>query len=123
MANNWTSRKSEDVIEYRRKEFELLLNFANTDMNLEESEDLGTEILHRLSHHQALHPENQDREPDEKMAGEIINNLQRHLRSRFKDIYTKATLVWWDQLWSGATTKFIIDPREGHFRESFNYKR
>ncbi len=123
MANNWTSRKSEDVIEYRRKEFELLLNFSNADLNLEENKHLGTEILHRLSHHQALHPENQDRKPEEKIAGEIINNLQRHIRSRLKDIHTKATLLWWDNLWSGATTKFIIDPREGHFREEFQLQK
>lgn len=125
MGNYFTSKKYEKEVECRRAELELLLKFSNADIKLEKNKDLQTDILHRLSHHQALHPDNQYRQPEEKVVGKIINNLQRHLRSRFKDIYTKATtLIWWDDLWpSSASTRFIIDPVQGHFREEFRLQK
>ena len=98
MTNYWTSKKSKAVVEERRAEIDLLIDFANADTTKVANQHLETRILDHLYRHPALHPDNRDWKPDGKLAN-IIDAMQGHLRSRFDIIIENKQMLAEMPLW------------------------
>lgn len=119
----WTSKKSKAVVEKRRAELDLLVDFANADTTTATSHHIETRVLDHLYRHPALHPANRDLKVDGQPA-HIIGALQRRIRSRLGNIIENKQMLAEMPLWviSGSVS-FKLNPIENRFHERFQLRK
>ncbi|WP_155301812.1 hypothetical protein [Desulfosarcina widdelii] len=124
MVRYWKSKKLEVVVEKRRAELDLLIDFANVDIAMEASRHLQTRVLEQLRWHPALNPVSRDLKVDDQSALIIIGALQEHLRLRLDVIIENKQMLWEMPLWqiSGSLT-FTLDPLDRRFQERFQLRK
>ena len=119
----WTSKKSKSVVEQRRKELDLLLEYANADLTQTKDSRLRSRIADQVCQHPALHRDNY-KWMSGGAAEAIIDPLQQHLRSRLSSIIEHS-----DQLWEmpilrvSGTVEFAVDAVSGRFKEHFQLRK
>ena len=123
MPKYWTSRKSQSVVGDRRDELDLLLDFANDDINQGKNQVLQAQILDCLRQHPALHPDNRMRKTDGKIA-RLMRVLQQHLLSRLSSIIENKIMLAEMPLWPiSGTVKFTLNPIQNRFHERFRLRK
>ena len=123
MINYLTSKKLKSMPEGRRAELDLLFDFVNADMTPSENQFLQTCILDHLLQHPALHPDNRSWRPDGNLFN-IMDALQRHLRSRLGAIIDNKLMLGEMALWQiGGSVKFTLHPIENQFYEQFQIRK
>lgn len=123
MTKYWTSKKSKAVVEDRRVELNLLIDFASADTTKAANQHLETRVLDHFHRHPALHPDNRDWRPDGQLTN-IIGALQRHLRSRFGVIIENKQMLWEMPLWEiSGSVSFALNPIKNRFHEHFQLRK
>ncbi len=123
MTIYWTSKKSESIVEQRRKELELLLEYANADLTRTKSHRVRSLIADHVYQHPALHRDNYTRKPD-GATDSLIDALQQHLRSRLSSIIEHTEQLWKMPLWRvSGTIEFAVDAVSGRFKEHFQLRK
>jgi hypothetical protein len=123
MKAYWTSKKQKSVVSERRKQLDLLFQFANAELK----EKKNDQLLHRI--HDFLNAtlaEHQESCPDLLSAenDELINGLQKHLCARLKKVIHNTKLLWEMPLWKiGGSIELTVDSKTNRFYERFRLRK
>jgi endogenous inhibitor of DNA gyrase (YacG/DUF329 family) len=120
MKKNWTSKKQKSITHERRDHLDMLAEFTNADFNNGSSNHLIRQFADLLNlmlvQHRETHPYIMSAEKTEIMQG-----LQKHLRSRFNKIIHNTILLVEMPLWTvRGSLKLTVD-KENHFYERFRF--
>jgi len=124
MRTHWTSKKQNAVISERRKQLDLLFEFASTDLNAAKSDHLKSQIYGFLEsmmagRRPAIHSLKLSAEQNE-----LIQKLQKHLRARLKKIIHGAKLLVEMPLWTiSGSLEFTVEAKINRFHERFQFRR
>jgi len=119
----WTSKKSKAMVEEKRAELDLLIDFANADMNATASQRLQTRVLDHLHRHPALHPDNRNWKIDGQLTT-LFEALQQRLRSRLDSIVENKHMLAKMPLWEiSGSVSFELNPIDNRFHERFQLRK
>ncbi len=123
MRTHWTSKKKKSVINERREQLDLILQFGNSDLRANENDHLVRQFHDFLrsvvTGHQESCPDLSSNENDD-----LIYGLQKHLRARLEKIIHNTKLLWEMPLWKIAgSVEFTMDAREGRFYHRFHLRK
>jgi hypothetical protein len=123
MKKNWTSKKNRSVIRDKRDHLDMLVEFINADLTNGSNDQLMRRFADFLNlmmvQHRETHPYIMGAEKTEIMQG-----LQKHLRSRFKKIIHNTKMLVEMPLWTirGSLT-FKVENIAGRFHERFRFQK
>jgi len=123
MVRYWTSKKQKAVVSERRKQLNLLFQFANTEFK----EDRNDQLVHQI--HDLLKSVvtgHQESCPDLSGAEnhELVNGLQKHLCARLEKVIHNTKLLWEMPLWKiGGSIEFTMDAKTKRFYERFRLRK
>lgn len=123
MKAYWTSKKQKSVVSERRKQLELLFQFANADFKEKKDAQLKRRIYDLFN---SIMKEHQESCPDLLSAenDELINGLQRHLCARLKKVIHNTKLLWEMPLWKiGGSIELTVDAKTNRFYEKFRLRK
>lgn len=123
MRTHWTSNKKKFVINERRKQLDLILQFGNADLRANENDPLKRQfhdfMRSVVTGHQESCPDLLNYENDE-----LIYGLQRHLCARLEKIIHNTKLLWEMPLWKIAgSVEFTMDAKQGLFYQRFHLRK
>jgi len=123
MVRYWTSKKQKAVVSERRKQLNLLFQFANTEFKEDRNDQLVRQIHDLLK---SILTGHQEGCPDLLGAEneELVNGLQKHLCARLKKVIHNTKLLWEMPLWKiGGSIEFTMDSKTKRFYERFRLRR
>jgi hypothetical protein len=123
VKKNWTSKKQKSITHERRDHLDMLAEFTNADLTNESSNHLIRQFADLLNlmlvQHRETHPYIMSAEKTEIMQG-----LQKHLRSRFNKIIHNTILLVEMPLWTvRGSLKFTVENKAGRFHERFRFRK
>jgi len=125
MKKYWTSNNIKSVVDDRRKELDLLIEYANADLNQMKHQSVWSSIMDRVGRHEALHPDNRDWRPKGNLsAAEVLIVLQKHLLARLNSIIRNKEMLWEMPLWRvRGTIRFTSAAHLSRFQERFQLQK
>jgi hypothetical protein len=110
------------MMDVRPKELDLLIGFANADITNSGTDPIKKKFTECLLQHPASHPDN--RMEIARQLPNIMDDLQRHLRSRIDSIIeNKMMLVEMPLWWVSGSVQFTLHPLENRFYERFQLRK
>ncbi len=107
----------------KRAELDFLLGFANADLTREENRRRYSTLMDRIWQHPALHEDNRGRVANDDFVY-IKDSLQRHLRSRLRNVIKNSKMLWSIPLWRVSGSVCIeLDPMGKCFQERFELRK
>jgi endogenous inhibitor of DNA gyrase (YacG/DUF329 family) len=123
MVRYWTSKKQKSVVSERRKQLDLLFEFANAELREKKNDQLKRQIYDLLNSIMTGHSETC---PDLMSAGSdgLIKGLQKHIRARLKKMIHNTKLLVEMPLWKmGGSIEFTVDAKTNRFYERFRFRK
>jgi len=123
MRTHWISKTQKTVVNERRKQLNLLFQFANAELKENKNDQLVLQIHDLLKSvvtgHQESCPDLLGAENDA-----LPNGLQNHLCARLKKVIHNTKLLWEMPLWKiGGSIEFTMDAKGKRFYERVRLRK
>ena len=123
MSRYWTSKKQRPVVDERRDQLDLLVEFANADLTQKEGDRLKSRIHDLLSAVMVVYSQSP---PNLISAGKVdlAHELQKHLRARLKKIIYNTKFLVEMPLWKmSGSIEFTVEAKINRFHERLHLRR